>query len=125
MRKKPFKLTKDSFAKMCARADIKPVHREAYRSYDILIGDGRVINPGAVLGRFGIEQSDFPLGCFCTVWCIAKDDKIALAGVLPNKLTHDIHYDENSKRMARVAAGVVMARKHIDGLRHYASHGTH
>jgi hypothetical protein len=124
MRKKQFKLTKESFARMCANADIKPVHREAYKNYDILIGDGRVANPDVVLQRFGIEKDDFPLGCFCTVWCVAKDEKIALAGVLPIRLTHDILYDENSKRMARVAAGVVTARKHIDTMRR-ASEGIH
>jgi len=123
--KKQFKLTKDSFARMCANADIKPVHREAYKGHDILIGDGKVSNPDRVLGRFGISKDDFPLGCFCTVWCIARDDKIHLAGILPHKLTHDIIYDEQSRQRGRVGAGVLLARRHIDTMRSVADTGIH
>lgn len=123
--KKKFKLTKDSLARMCANAGILPAHSESYKGYGIVIGDGRVVNPAVVLKRFGIERDDFPFGCYCTLWGITKDDDVFIAGVLPNSLSHDASHDANSRRMARISGGVMVAKMHIDKLRKAAAKRLH
>lgn len=122
---KKFRLDKDNLAGMCANAGIMPAHSEFYKGYGIVIGDGRVANPEIVLKRFGIEADDFPLGCYCTLWGIAKDDNVLFAGILPLKLSHDAQHTYDARRKARIAGGVVVAKGHIDNLVKVAAERLH
>jgi hypothetical protein len=111
------KLTKENVSRMLAKAGVQEAHRDSYMRYDIFIADGRVDNPGWVLRRFGIGKDDFPNGCFCTFWFVAKDEKFEVGQLLPFDPLHDPQYDDKSKRIARTAAALVQARTFIDRLR--------
>lgn len=114
MKKKPFKLTKENVTRMLATAGISPAYRESYSGYDIYIGDGFVRHPDFTLRRFMVDKGEFPDGCYATFWFVAEDEKFVIGQMLPFDLRHDIHYDENSKRTARVAAAMIQARKSVD-----------
>lgn len=111
MKQKKFKLTKDSFAKMCAEAGITPAFRETYMGREIIVGYGFVRHPEWVLRKFGVEKGQFPFGCYCTCWAIPEGERIPVAAIVPDPPVPEGVQDE---RAARIAITVLAARDHID-----------
>lgn len=118
------RLTKDRMSKMLAKADVQPEHSEHFKDYNIFIGEGfadqRTLH---WYGKFGIEPKDFPSGAIVTWWLIARDEKIVTGFPIPHAPTHDIIYDHNTRKRARIGAAILIARQHIDRLRANASSG--
>lgn len=81
--KKKFKLTKDSLARMCAKAGMQPEIRTHYKDYDVFIADGFTALPWVTLKRFGVGVEQYPFGAYVTMWGIAKgEDHIEIASIL-------------------------------------------
>lgn len=104
-------MNKDKLERMFRAGGLKPEERIREGDYDIFIGDGFSAPPHIGYGRFGVDPSDFPFGCYVTFYWIGKDEGLFFGRPLFFDAFHDPNLDIASKKQARIAAAVADARR--------------
>lgn len=99
-------MKKQAFEETCRKAGMTPAHRTKFHSTEIFVADGFSFNPHTKFARFGVEKGDFPLGCYATMWWVAKDDDLDIGQPLFFDFMHDPEYDLGTKKMARINSAV-------------------
>lgn len=82
---------------------MKPERRAKINGYEIFIADGFSKVPHFTYGSLGAEPGEFPNGAFCTLWFTVKGEENLDVG-LPMffEKDHDPHFDEQTKKQARL-----------------------
>ena len=99
-------MKKQAVEEACRKAGMKPVLRTKILGAEVFIADGFSFTPEKVYARFGIEKNDFPLGCYATLWWIARDDDLDIGQPIFFDFLHDPSYDIPTKKIARVNTAV-------------------
>lgn len=108
-------MQKDAVERMCRAAGMVPVRRTTIDGAEVFIADGFAANPSITFQKFGIEQNDFPGGCFATLWWVSRqEDKLDIGQPLFFELFHDRHMSSEGKQYARVNSAVNEAKKFLD-----------
>lgn len=94
---------KSTLEKSFDQIGVKPVARHRVYGYDILFGDGFVAKPYPALKKFGVEEGEFPHGCYVTCWLWhTEDDKVGLGLPIFFDPMHDISQPLNWRRERRI-----------------------
>lgn len=123
MKQKKFKLTKASVEKMLANAGAAPADRRRFMGTDVLLSDG-FVSDAEKLRRFGASKTEFPLGCFCTMWWIAEGERIEIGRPLLFDWMHDPQYDDASRKKARINRAFDDAKRFIEQRKKVAAEAT-
>ena len=94
---------KSTLEKSFDEIGVKPVGRHKVYGFDILFGDGFVTKPYPALKKFGIEENEYPNGCYVTCWLWSTDDsKVGLGLPIFFDPMHDIAQPLNWRRERRL-----------------------
>lgn len=105
---------KQKFERMCSAAGMQAVRRENINGADVCVADGFSATPHVTFKKFGIEEGQFPYGCYGTFWIdFANDDKLNWGGTLFCDAMHDSGHSLEAKRNMRVNAALADARETI------------
>jgi hypothetical protein len=119
---KKFKFTKAGVEKMLADAGAQPADRKTFMGTDVLLSDGFVQDADR-MRRFGASRDEFPLGCFCTIWWIARGENIEIGRPLIFDALHDPQYDIKSRKTARINRAFEDAKDFIKRRKKFAASG--
>ncbi len=103
-------MKKQAVEEACRKAGMKPALRTKIMGVEVFIADGFSFQPEKMYARFGIEKGDFPLGCYATLWWVAKDDDLDIGQPVFFDFLHNPEYDLATKKIARVNAAVKEAQ---------------
>lgn len=106
---------KEKIEAMVRAAGLRPESRRHVRDFDLLLADGFSLPPHGAWGRFGVDPTDFPLGCYVTFWWLMKgEERLFVASPLFFELGHDPQYiDTVVKKRARLNAAEKTAREFV------------
>lgn len=95
---------KDKIERMVRESGLVPQDRRKVRDYDLLLADGFSLPPHRVWRRFGIDEGEFPRGCYVTFWWLMKgEDRLFVAVPLFFDVGHNPEYmDSETRRRARL-----------------------
>lgn len=96
-------MDKNSIERICRTVGLVPEKRTRVRDAEIFVADGFSTPPHSAFRRFGIEPTDFPGGCFVTLWWISKqDEQLDTGQPLFFDLFHNPEYSGATKKLARI-----------------------
>ena len=111
------KLNRSVVEKMMDAAGLVPEGKLEYRDREIYIADGFAAHPENTFRRFGCEPGEFPFGCYCVMWFIAKGEDFFELG---RPMLFDAMHDKDKKwslpdkRRARINSAIKEAKAHVD-----------
>lgn len=95
-------LNKSSVEDMCDRAGIKPSYRGGVHGVDVFICEGFSMTPDVTFRRFGVGRGEFPWGCYCTIWWVARGEERFDVGMpMFFDAFHNPELDLEGKKIAR------------------------
>ncbi len=101
-------ITKAKMESMCRMAGMQPVARDTFEGHELFVADGFSAPPHHAFRRFGVEENEFLLGCYVTIFWFAKgEDKLDIG--LP--LIIDAAKSDNRLLHARINAAKKEARQ--------------
>jgi hypothetical protein len=102
---------------------VKQVGRAKVYGHDILFGDGFVRHPFPQFQRFGVEEDDYPDGCYVTCWLWAADDrKIGFGRPIFFDAMHDVGEPLHWRREKRLDTAKMDAVRNILSLKKARKH---
>lgn len=108
-------LTKDKMESMCRAAGMKPVHRTTIDGAEVFIADGQSGTPERTFQKFGVDQSDFPGGCYATFYFVThREDRLDVGQMLFFDLFHNPEMSHESKQLARINTAVKEAKQLLE-----------
>lgn len=116
-------MNKDKIEQMCRRAGLVPIERTSIKDADIFIADGFSRPPHDSFRRFGIDATDYPAGCFVTLWWASKkDEELDIGQPLFFEPWHDPSLMLSFRQKARVNSARSQAINFLARRRHMAAH---
>lgn len=112
-------MKKEVIEKACRKAGMTPARRTKIDGIEVFIADGFSSQPHRSFARFGVEEGEFPKGCYATLWWASKDNDLDIGQPLFFDPMHNPEYDLRTKKMARInsaiqeASGFLSRRKEI------------
>lgn len=106
-------MKKQAVEEACRKAGMKPALRTKILDVEVFIADGFSFTPEKAYARFGIDKGDFPLGCYATLWWVAKDDDLDIGQPVFFDFLHNPEYDLATKKIARVNTAVQEAHRFL------------
>jgi hypothetical protein len=71
--------SKQALRESFSEIGVKEIARKTISGHDVLFADGFVVKPFPALKKFGVEEDQYPNGCYATVWLLAGgEDAIGL-----------------------------------------------
>lgn len=105
---------KNKVESMCRAAGMKPAARGSSGGMEIFIADGFSAPPHIAFRKFGIEQDEFPMGMYATLWWVSKaDEKLDIGQPLFFDALHDAGYSTGDKRRMRIKAALKEAESFL------------
>lgn len=84
------KLDRQKIEQICWRAQLSLEKRQQLGPYELFIAAGESKPPHFRYQRLGLEPTDFPLGCYVTIWWLLKDeDSLVIAVPAFYEKNHD------------------------------------
>lgn len=106
---------KQKIESMCRAAGMVPVARVNIDGVEVFIADGFSAIPSIAFQKFGVEPSDFPGGCFGTMWFAAcREDKLDFGRPMFFDRLHNLELSNKGKQGARIRAAADDAKRSLD-----------
>lgn len=106
-------ITKNKMERMCRSAGMLPVARRTVDGREVFIADGRSATPARTFSKFGVDENDFPGGCYATMYFVGRrEDKMEIGHIMFFDLFHNPELSHGAKQQARINSAV----KHAEAL---------
>jgi hypothetical protein len=97
------RLDRTKIEAICDAAQLRLEKRLRVENYELFIAAGESKPPHFRYQRFGVEPTEFPLGCFVTIWWLMKDeDKLVVAVPAFYEKNHEAYLTDEGRLKARV-----------------------
>ena len=117
-------MLKNKIESICRRGNMRPIKRDMVDGVDVFIADGFAAMPHVTYKKFGIEDGDFPFGCYATLWWISSDgEKLDTGQPLFFDAFHDKQLGVGSKQLARVNTALKTATEFLRQYKMVKAHG--
>ncbi len=108
-------MNKDIIEKICRNVGLKPERREQVRGAEIFVADGFSAPPHNDYRRFGIDPTDFPFGCYVTLWWVSKgSEELDTGQPVFFDAFHNPEYDITTKKLARLNTAMREAKGFLE-----------
>lgn len=116
-------MNKDKVEQIFRNAGLKPEARRKVREYDVFLADGFSLPPHRNVRRFGVSADDYPYGCYVTFWWAGRDEGLHAGRPLFFEARHEVSYDLETRKKARLTAALKDAEGHIEAWKRNALNG--
>lgn len=108
-------MLKSKVESMCRAAGMLPVSRQTIDGAEVFIADGFSATPSVTFRKFGLDDKDFPGGCYATLWWVSRqEDKLDIGQPIFFELFHNPEMSSGSKKNARINTAVNEAKRFLD-----------
>jgi hypothetical protein len=91
------------------------VKRDNINGVEVFIADGFSSAPHITYRKFGINDGEFPFGCFVTLWWVScGDEKLDTGQPLFFDAFHDSQHSLEGKKLARINTALLAAKKFLE-----------
>lgn len=119
-------MNKDKIEQIFRRTGLRPEERVKVGNFDVFLGDG-FVSPSNfwMFQKFPdfLSIKEFPFGAHVTLWWVGKDENCKEGGLLACNAFHEIEYDAETRKKARLTAALKQAEGRINSFKRHGLNG--